>query len=651
MFPALFVGCSADAPLLEACDPREMTTGEARAKRIACEEELIPGGEGRLGDWLLENATARFVVRDVFGSLTQWGEEGGTLVDAATTDGADLLTELVLDADRSTIEIAESEGEAELRLPGLVYHLSADSGFLSVGSPAGAALDGRWVPIAGADRTEATARGDRIFGGGFFTSDAHIDGELAGESVDTAVAGQLSVRGLSRVAVQPGALFDNLESERVAVDADIVEVWVEGHLLDRVPVVAGEAIVVRPDGAQLNGERDGCTYDGLALVACASLYVRVVDTFGKDIPAIVHFGGRDYPLPIGGGRAPLGPFVGEAWIWAGPAYSAAPVAFDGQDDRVQVSLERVHSSERIWPEAPTSGTRYAAGGNVLAALDEQVAPDASNGSYSADLFHSLRAGGVGFVIARADQEMPVIRRDIHDDLHALAATGVADRAFSWSWSSTTARSGHGTPDVEGFGAVDQLALLRGGASADRFTVVSPQWVESALNELPVYAWDPRPDAIMLQSRDDLAALDALLSAWVPVIPLGPRTWIEYTGADHTIAFEAGIRQGRVSGGNGPRVVLERVGGGPNSVPSAPLFFPQPAILAVTVSAPGWMDIDTVELHTNRGIRPLHLSEGGVASAPLYEADWAYAVVSGKHSAPWGGEPSWAVSSVVWLGSP
>ena len=47
----------------EDCDPRVLVPGEVRGKKIACEEELIFGGEGREGDWLLENAVARFVVR------------------------------------------------------------------------------------------------------------------------------------------------------------------------------------------------------------------------------------------------------------------------------------------------------------------------------------------------------------------------------------------------------------------------------------------------------------------------------------------------------------------------------------------------------------------------------------------------------------
>lgn len=650
MFPALFAGCSAIPVAVESCDPRELVAGEVRAKRLACEEELIPGGEGRTGDWLIENATSRFVVRDVYGSLTQWGEQGGTLVDAAAVGEPDLLTELLLDADRSTIEIAESHDAAELRLPGIVYHLAADTPFLSVGSPNGDPLDGRWVPAAGSDRTLATVRGDRNFGGGFFATDGQIDGDLPEESVDLNQAGQVSVRGVSRIAVRREARFDEVEPQFVTVNADFVEVVVEDRVVDRVPVVANEAYVYAPQGAELSGAREGCTYSQLNQIDCAELHVRAVDQNGKDLPAAVYFLGREYALPEGGGRAPLGPFVGEAWIWAGPAYSAVSLQFFGEDDEIQVVLERLHSAERVWPDA-SAGTRYNSGGTVLAALDEQVAPDASNGAYSADLLRALRSAGVGFAVARADGEVPVIRRDEHDDLRVLAATGVRDQAFSWSWSSTTARSAHGTPDVEGFGAVDQLALLRGGAGADRFTVVSPEWVESALNELPTYAWDPRPDALMLHALDDLATLDALLNAWIPVIPLGPRTWVDYTGSDHTIAFEAGIRQGRVSGGNGPRVDLALVSAGSDVGANAPFLASQPAILSITLSAPGWMDIDRVEIHTDRGIRTVELPESGRASVPISGSNWAYAVVSGARSAPWGGQPAWAVSPVVWLSGP
>jgi len=66
-----------------ACDPRLLSPGQVRAKPVVCEEELPsgPNAIGRVGDLLLENSRARFVIRAGAGH-TFVGMDGGTLVDA-----------------------------------------------------------------------------------------------------------------------------------------------------------------------------------------------------------------------------------------------------------------------------------------------------------------------------------------------------------------------------------------------------------------------------------------------------------------------------------------------------------------------------------------------------------------------------------------
>jgi hypothetical protein len=45
--------------------------GEVRARRIGCSDEILPDGEARQGDWLLENSQIRLAIRDATVSLTQ----------------------------------------------------------------------------------------------------------------------------------------------------------------------------------------------------------------------------------------------------------------------------------------------------------------------------------------------------------------------------------------------------------------------------------------------------------------------------------------------------------------------------------------------------------------------------------------------------
>ncbi len=67
-----------------ACDPRPMAPGEARAKPVACPDELIGGrmAIGRVGDYLLENARVRFIVRSGEAGHVLLGAAPGTVVDA-----------------------------------------------------------------------------------------------------------------------------------------------------------------------------------------------------------------------------------------------------------------------------------------------------------------------------------------------------------------------------------------------------------------------------------------------------------------------------------------------------------------------------------------------------------------------------------------
>jgi hypothetical protein len=576
------------------------------------------------------------------------GEEGGTLVDAAAVGLPDLLTELLPDADRSAIQSFAGPDFAELRLPGVVYRLEADSPLLGVATPEGEPLEARWVPRAGTDRVGAVSRGDRRLGGGIFVVDGSVDGALPERTVAVESAGQVAVRRLSQVAVALDGALPGYSAVEAKVDADFVEVSTGWAIVDRAPVFDGEVVYPARSDSTITGVRAGCVYEGLVLVGCAGLQVRVVDEQGRDLAATVYADRAEYPLPPGGGWVPLGLEAGEVWIWAGPAYTASNRWFAGADDAWSVVLERRIEPEETWAD----GATFATGGVVLAAVDVEVAPDASHGAYSADVLHALRAEGVGFAVPRADSEMPVIRRDDHDDLRALAATGADGMAWSWSWSATTARPGHGVPDLQGMSPLNQLSLLRGGGSADRFTVVTPAWVESALSEAVPYTWRPLPDALRLDSPADVDVFEALLDAWVPVVPVGPRTWVEYRGSNNTTAFEAGIREGVLSAGNGPRVRLSAVGH-TASVPGAQAGVSDPfgLNLWITVEGPGWMGLETVELRTDHGIRTFQIPESGRLVVSVPTATWAYALVRGERAQPWGGDEAWAVSPVVWLRSP
>jgi hypothetical protein len=85
--PAVATGCLADAP----------APGKARAKLVACAEEVPPGrlAVGRVGDIVMQNARVTIVIRGFGEGYVLSGTGPGGIVDAATVGGEDLVREIV----------------------------------------------------------------------------------------------------------------------------------------------------------------------------------------------------------------------------------------------------------------------------------------------------------------------------------------------------------------------------------------------------------------------------------------------------------------------------------------------------------------------------------------------------------------------------
>ncbi len=615
----LLSGCGSeltweDDPAAPTCDPRVLVAGEVRAKRIGCSRELVDGGEGRTGDWVLENAVARFVVRGTYASLTTIGEPGGTLVDAVAigedgAQGTDLLVEWIPDGDRTSVEAVNALGSASLVLPGVTYRLAADSAALELASAGGGVL----VAVEGAERTGPTVRGGDAFLG------------LDGVTQDNGAQPRLS--GVTRIAVAPEALWPDGSALSGEADADTVVLSVQGADVSRLPVIAGAFDGWAPAGVVTTGERAGCDYASGALAprACAGLYVRVTDDALEDLRAVVTDGTAAHRLPRGGGTAPVGTGARPLWVWAGPAYEALSVDWRGVDDSVSAILTRAFDTE----------------GWELLDLTAEVSPDA-DAARPVDALVSLRAGeGVGFVAALADHDIPSGHVDERDGTLVVAGTRTGGWITSWPWTGTTRRAGHGAPDPAGLGALDQLAVAGGGLSAARRLLVTPEWVDAALVEAPPEEWSPTPDAVILDGPEDASALVRLLDAYVDVVPVGPRTWVQRGSTRNVPGVEAGLVEGPTSAGTGPRL---RVTGEWSRLEAT-------WSVRATVDAPAWMGIERVTVVGAGGaiLGRAMLSAGQeVRFRVPADEPYVFAVAEGARARPWGEGTAWAVSSPVWL---
>ncbi|HUQ05865.1 MAG TPA: CehA/McbA family metallohydrolase [Kofleriaceae bacterium] len=115
----------ADPAVITGCAPGPVTG--TRAKVVACADELIAGrlASGRVGDFVLENARVRVIVRAAGEGYYLHGSSGGGIVDAATVGGEDLVKEVtpVVDLtaaafDELVITEAGDDGAAELVVRG-----------------------------------------------------------------------------------------------------------------------------------------------------------------------------------------------------------------------------------------------------------------------------------------------------------------------------------------------------------------------------------------------------------------------------------------------------------------------------------------------------------------------------------------------------
>jgi hypothetical protein len=590
------------------CDPRTLAPGEVRARQIPCSDELVTGGEGRSGDWLLENAHARYVVRGTYAALTHLDEDGGTLIDAATPGGIDVLLEYLPDGDRRTIEAVQVDGEARLVLPGVTYRLGADDDVLTIEAAGSGVLQGR----VGADRTGATVLGTE----GSFVG---FDGTPTGDGSAVALS------GVTRAAVSREGLWPDGDDVDVVVDADRVLALDDGVERARLVVEDGRATGRVPAGALLVGERDGCAYDGVTTLGCAYLDVRVQDADGNDLVAAVTDRATPWPLPRGGGRVPLGPSARPVWVWAGPTYTAVQLAWGGVDAAATVTLHRAWRPDDVALAAPAV---FVAPHAAATAAPEAAAAD-------------LAAEGVEFAVLLADDEIPTVSVDAHDRITAVAGSRAAASVWSWPWSPNSREPAHGAAPWRGLDALDLLAAMEGGQSIARLTVVDPVWVDRARTLADPDDWDPRPDAIWIDDLDDLPTFLDLLADRVDVTPLGPRTWIGVDADRNIPAYEAGIVDGRTTAGTGPRLVLTDAGVARGV-----------RTLEVRLDAPSWMGMESVDLLTDASATTHDVAGAGRWrwTVPA-TASWIVAVARGTNAVPWSPDPAWAVSAPLWIVPP
>lgn len=645
-----------------ACDPRTLAAGEVRARHIWCTSELVSGGDGRTGDWMLENAVARYAIRGDYAPLTRLHGAGGTLVDAAGSDGVDALTEatpLFGDAWFDDVEIT-------------AWNLDDEAGFDLVGTlPDGEQATLTWSLQADEPTLRWTGATGLLL---VPTAGSHVAGAFVEAGADAGEPGLVPVLGLDGAPEDGGGWlrYDDVSAITVGSAEDVAAaLWPTGvavsgtsegefvqvtdeadRTLLRLPVRDGAFSGVVPVSARaLSATAPGYAYGptaapnrdlALTLGGLGALRVRVADQDGVDIPATLWFDGEPWPLPVGGGDAPVGPGTGEVWVSAGPAYEALELG--------EITVDGVTSIDAVLPRAVGPAT--------LAQLGLVGWPDPSERRRAADLSAAAVARGVGFAVLAAEDEIAPASVEGHDANGILVEGGSAPRGedvgalLAWPWSANGRLPAHGAADVDLLDAPSMIDYLEMGAG--RLVLVEPEWIEAA--GAPV-AWSRAPHGVALSGLDELGPWFDALDAWQPLAATGPLTWLLDLSVEgsSTVDADRAIVEYRTVAGNGPMIALLVDGEGPGGQVAARTLH----TVQLVVQAPAWMDLREAALYSTGGVElgrwPITERDGDRLTlrlrTPLPEG-WLVAAAWGEASAPpLLHEAPWAVTSPVWVGTP
>ena len=629
--------------------------GSHQADRLLGRAAL--GGEGTTGDWLLENAAARFALR--YGTaLTRFETSGGTVVDASLPGRRDGLREATplfeteaglepLSAAVATpleertagrvvavgLEVEGTTPSGETRW--FRWRLAADSAVLELeGADAVEVL-----PLAPAEWVGAVAEVDPDDDGTIEVLVA-MDGEAEGEGAARTYDNPTRLVAGSRVAVR-----DALWPDSLAVSGLSNAVWIEafdeaGSRVARLPVegdtfqgrVPAQTQRLQPcvrDGEAVHGPGGPTTASGSRGWRTSRSQV------GVPIAATVLWQGERHATDLGGSTVDLPPGSGPLTVQAGPAYEAVTL------DPVRV-LERPSLTvalERVQPDDAFIGHF-----GVLAAPDRETLRS------STDAVEGAVAQGASVVVVSARDEVAQRSEPLRlsRDLVVWAGTTAAPpegSLLAFPYTGALRQPAHGAAPWPG---LDPLEVLSWMGRSGRFVAVSSGWADAAG---PPWTWPLLPRFFLLDSPADLDGWFSLLDQGVDLAPLGPVTWLEGFPTTELSPTEAAraLTQGPLTAGNGPRVSLRR----------GPVVDLQrdAASLSVTCSGPSWMPIRTLELLGPDGV--LATFEATQPRAPQISAEWfspepphwVVAQCTGDAAPPLVPETVWAVSGAVFLQDP
>lgn len=642
----------------DSCDPRALSSGEVRVRRLPCSDEFPAGGDARRSDWILENAWVRFVIRDTPSALTRLHIAGGTVVDAVSTGSGDVLLEAVplvnggwfVDAEAVAVEEASA---VRLDIVGrfadgqegsVQYRLGAQSQHLEITGADGLSI----TPVAGSEWYGSTLdNGDDLLGVLGSTGHSDLGGWVETTGVDGLIPGDRSTVYAHLFSDQQ-AVQRSAEGEYILVLDEALQpvarlVPKDGYIDSWVP---SEAMWLQAmQAGALPGERVALDApEPLVAPPSGHLQVRAIDGPGHRIAVTALWQGMQFvSLPEDTTGMPFPPGTGDVTWFAGPGHEL-------HTQRISVPEEGIAHTTVDAPWVVTPG--------VLAALAVPSSPDQHIRTDSTAVLTALAGAGVRYAVLVANDEVSAAQTTaLEPTVHAI--TGSHSRGpgtpMAWPWSANRNHAAHGAVDWFPHSAEDLLAIM--SRRDNRILMITPSWLDAVTT--PPAQWLPPPDLLQVSGLADLDAVVTAHDHGIPLSLVGPLTWVD--GVDPFSDFDAvdvetGLLLGKTTATNGPRLSMDVHGVGIGGV----VPVQSPVRITAKVEAPTWMPLHHAALigpggeelqrwdldSTDAALRLEETIE--LALAP----DWVVLATWGEEdNPPWLEQPAWALSSAVWLTRP
>lgn len=536
-----------------------------RAGLLSCEAQRPTGGEGRPGDYYIENHWFQAVFRQETDAATLPGAGGGTLVDAAPHGVTEGIAEVIPIVGGGWLrEVDVALDGARLCVTGTVLSLP---GF----PPASA---------AGSTRTacwEASPDAPRLSAVGAEGLWLHPEGSAAlrprgleqgsswigweGSALDQ--GGAVTVSGDALILSQPGEVWPWLTGDRVqaAISAPgaasltlagggevlaripMDEDYFEGEIPAEVDEVWATAPGFAPSPARRPTPELALSLGGEgSLVLAKSPLGRPYTLTWARLDGLqegrLYLGPESHTLALGAGAYALrlegGPGVTPQshLVTLGPARTpliSASLA-DPLAEMALLTLGAPVDRAKTWrgTDAGALG-RLAARGVRFAVLtpEDDVAPAAIESEWGA--WVSVRPG------AR---------------LH-----GAGWKIEAWPWAESSKRGAHGAERVLHLSPEDALALAWGGPGRDRHTVVDLPWL-MALSP-PLWSIYPAPEFVRLGHPDasDWAPWYHSLDARLDLRPVGPYARVARAPDAGAVALERALLWEPMAAGTGAWIAI------------------------------------------------------------------------------------------------